>query len=224
MTIKIIIADDHKIMREGLRSLIEKEIGMTVVGDTDTGRKAVSMATKSSPNVVVMDVAMPDLNGIEATRMILAANPAIRIVALSGHTEQKFVSEMLRSGASAYLLKHRACEELIQAIREAMLGRTYLSPEVARGLVDTYVRGSAPTSQTEPAFTILTPREREILQQVAEGKSAKGIAFDLHVSEKTVLTHRRNIMQKLHLNSIAELTKYAIQEGVTSLDVRGQVP
>ncbi|MFO7870611.1 MAG: response regulator transcription factor [Kiritimatiellia bacterium] len=218
MITRLILADDHGMMREGLKTLIEKENGMEVVGEADNGKDTVKLAGKAGPHVVVMDVAMPDLNGIEATRQIIAFNPATKVVALSGHANKEFVREMLTAGASAYVLKKRAYEDLITAIREVMKGKKYLSPDIARGVVDDYIELSSSISDN-PAFIVLTNREREVLQQIAEGKSTKEMADDLNVSVKTVETHRRNIMEKLNLHSVAELTKYAIREGVTSLDL-----
>jgi DNA-binding NarL/FixJ family response regulator len=217
MNIRLILADDHEMMREGLKSLIQQEPGMEVAGEADNGKETVKLAAKAGAHVVVMDVAMPDLNGIEATRKIIAANPNTKVVALSGHANKEFVREMLTAGASAYVLKKRAYEELVRAIREVMKGKKYLSPDIAQGVVDDYVELSSSISD-KPAFVLLTDREREILQQLAEGKSTKEMADDLSVSVKTVETHRRNIMEKLNLHSIAELTKYAVREGVTSLD------
>jgi DNA-binding NarL/FixJ family response regulator len=166
----------------------------------------------------VIDVTMPDLNGIEATRKIIKDNPNVKVVGLSGHPDRHFVREMLKAGASAYILKQTAFDELIRAIHEVMAGRTYLSPEVTQGLVDSYVR-SSPRKGENPAFATLTDREREALQLLAEGRSSKEIADKMGVSVKTVETHRRNIMEKLNLHSVAELTKYAIREGVTSLEL-----
>lgn len=206
-------------MREGLKSLIAAEADMSVVGEAQDGKTAVNLARKLGPNVVVMDVSMPDLNGIEATRRIVNDNQNVRVVALSGHADQHFVREMLSAGACAYLLKQTAYEELVRAIREVMRGKKYLTPEVARGVVDAYVELTQPNGQT-PVFVLLTDREREVLQMVAEGKSTKEIASDIHVSVKTVETHRRNIGEKLDLHSVAELTKYAIREGLTSLDTQ----
>jgi DNA-binding NarL/FixJ family response regulator len=217
MSVKLLIADDHKMLREGLRSVIEKEPGMMVVGEAENGKDTIAMAQKTMPNIILMDVAMPDLNGIEATRKIVKDNPRIRVVALSGHADRHFVTEMLKAGASAYILKQTACEELIRAIREVSNGKTYLSPAVTRGLVDGYVR-STPRKGENPAFATLTDREREVLQLIAEGQSTKEIADHVSVSVKTVETHRRNIMEKLTLHSVAELTKYAIREGITSLE------
>ena len=217
MNIRLMIADDHKMMREGLRALIEKEEGMTVVAEAENGREAISLAQKAAPHVVVMDVAMPDLNGIEATRRLTRDYPNVKVIALSAHPDRHFVTEMLKAGAAAYILKQTAYEELTRAIREVMNGRTYLSPSVTQGIVDSYVR-SSPKRGDNPAFATLTDREREVLQLTAEGRSTKEIADDVSVSVKTVETHRRNIMEKLNLHSIAELTKYAIREGITSLE------
>lgn len=217
MKIRIILADDHALMRDGMRSLIEKEDDMDIVGEADNGLQAVALASKMKPDVLMMDVSMPDLNGIEATRKIMDANPDTRIVALSGHANKAFVREMLTAGASAYILKHRASEELIRTIHEVMKGKKHLSPDIARAVVDDYLELSTSPSQN-PAFMVLTSREREVLQQLAEGKATKEMAGTLCVSVKTIETHRRNITEKLNLHSVAELTKYAIREGVTSID------
>lgn len=218
MMTRLLIADDHKMMREGLCAILAKESDLTVVGEADNGKATIALARKVMPNVVIMDVTMPDLNGIEATRKIVKDNPKVKVVALSGHPDRHFVTEMLKAGASAYLLKQTAGEELIRAIREVMNGRTYLSPTVTQGVVDTYVR-SSPRPRDNPAFATLSEKEREVLQLLAEGKSTKEMADTLGVSVKTVETHRRNIMEKLDLHSIAELTKYALREGITSLDI-----
>jgi len=217
MEIRLLLADDHKMMREGLKSMIEKENGMTVVGEAEDGKTTVELAHKVGPHVVVMDVAMPGLNGIEATRKITKANPKTKVVALSGHVNQHFVREMFAAGASAYILKQTACDELVRAIRDVMAGKKYLSSGVTRGLVDAYVELSQSTSKT-PAFAVLTDREREVLQMVAEGRSTKDIGEEMKISVKTVETHRRNIMEKLNLHSVAELTKYAIREGITGVE------
>lgn len=217
MNVRLLIADDHAMMRQGLKSLIEKESGMEVVGEAENGKQTVELAKKAGAHVVVMDVAMPDLNGIEATRKILKSNPRTRVVGLSGHANREFVREMLKAGASAYVVKSRAYEELVRAIREVTKGKKYLSPDIARGVVDEYVEMSS-SMKENPAFVVLTEREREALQLLAEGKSTKDIAHALGVSVKTVETHRHNIMEKLDLHSVAELTKYAIREGITSVD------
>jgi len=216
MTIRILLADDHKIIRDGLRALIEKQPGMEVVGDAENGRMALELAAKLNPHVVVMDVSMPDLNGIEATRQILAVQPQVRIMALSMHADRRFVTEILKAGASGYLLKDCAFEEMIRALETVAAGHTYLSPSIADLLVQGLIK--EPAEQGATAFGVLTSREREVLQLLAEGKSTKQIAKECHVSIKTVETHRRNIMAKLGIYSVAELTKYAVREGLTPLD------
>ena len=216
MNIRLLLADDHRLMRQGLISLIHAEAGLEVVGEAENGKEVVTLAAKLRPHIVIMDIAMPDLNGIEATRQIINANPQTKVIALSGHDSTQFVREMLSAGASAYLLKRRACEELIRAIHEVVKGRKFLSPDVAQGVVDAYVQLSS-LSNDRPAFIVLTDREREVLQRLAEGHATKETADALSVSVKTVETHRRNIMEKLNLHSIAELTKYAVREGITGL-------
>lgn len=217
MSVRLVLADDHAMMRAGLKALLDQEADLEVCGEAENGKTILELARKSGAHVVVMDVAMPDLNGIEATRKLLKAAPNIKVVALSGHANGEFVREMLKAGASAYVLKSRAYEELVQAIHEVMKGRKYLSPDVARGVVDAYVE-IASSRSVSPAFVILTDREREALQLIAEGKSTKEVADALGVSVKTIETHRHNIMEKLNLHSVAELTKYAIREGLTSVD------
>ncbi len=215
MTIRVLLADDHKIVRDGLRTLLEKHSDIAVLGEAEDGREALQLARKLSPDVVVMDIAMPELNGIEATRQILSEYPGIKIVALSMHSDKRFVSEMLKAGASAYLLKDCAFEELITAIRTIMKGKIYLSPGIAGVVLADYIRDDRKSEQS--VFSQLSDREREVLQLMAEGKSTKEVAAHLNVSIKTVETHRTNIMTKLDIHSIAELTKYAIREGLTSL-------
>lgn len=217
MNIRLLLADDHQLMREGLKALIEKEDDMALVGEAEDGYGTIRLSEKLSPHVIVMDVSMPDLNGIEATRRVLEMNPNIKVVALSGHLNKEFVRQMLEAGASAYVLKTRAYEELTRAVREVMANRKYLSPEIARGVVDEYVELATAAGQ-DSAFIMLTPREREVLQLLSEGCSTKEMADTLGVSVKTVETHRRNMMEKLDLHSVAELTKYAISEGITTLD------
>jgi DNA-binding NarL/FixJ family response regulator len=217
MQIRLLLADDHRLMREGLKALIEAEPSFQLVEEAEDGNEIIRLTDELAPHVVVMDVAMPDLNGIEATRKIIEQHPSVKVVALSGHRKKEFVRQMLEAGASAYVLKTRAYEEISKAVKEVMAGRKYLSPEVARGVVDEYVQLSAGEDKTS-AFIMLTDREREVLQLLSEGHSTKEMAADLGVSVKTVETHRRNIMEKLNLHSVAELTKYAVREGITSLD------
>jgi len=215
MAIKIILADDHKITREGLRLLIEKQQDMEVVAEAENGRTAVELANESPADLVIMDVSMPDLNGIQAAKQILSNSPDIKVIALSMHSDALFVTEMLRSGAAGYLIKDCAFEELARAIRSVMRGDTYLSPSISRLVVDDYLHRITRESSNAD---ILTNREKEVLQLLAEGKATKQIALKLHVSVKTVETHRRQIMDKLDMHSIAELTKYAIRKGFTSLE------
>ena len=214
MAIRILLADDHKIVRQGLRTLLEQEPDMEVVAEAEDGRIAVRLARELAPQVVIMDVGMPDLNGIEATRQVLADTPGLKVIALSMHSDRRFVVNMLKAGASGYLLKDSAFEELAAAIRVVMLNKTYLSPGVSDIVIKDYVQGPREDSSV---FSVLTPREREVLQLMAEGKSTKQIADRLHVSIKTIETHRQQIMTKLGIHSVAELTKYAVREGLSSL-------
>jgi DNA-binding NarL/FixJ family response regulator len=203
-------------MREGLRTLIEKQPDMEIIAAAENGRMAVQLAQKLLPEVVVMDIGMPDLNGIEATRQILADNPKVKVIALSMHSAKRFVVEMLKAGASGYLLKDCAFEELALAIRTVIADKVYVSPAINHMMIKEYVDTLSKSEVS--ATSILTPREREVLQLLAEGKTTKQIAASLKVSVKTIETYRQQIMHKLDLQSIAELTKYAIREGITSLD------
>ena len=216
MSIRILLADDHKITREGLRSLLEKQQDMDVVAEAENGRAAVRLAHELLPNVVIMDVTMSDLNGVEAARQIVGRFPNVKIIALSMHSDSLFVTEMLRSGASGYLLKDCAFDELALAIRAVASGKTYLSPSISGVVVEDYLRRLTKTGFS--SSEVLTDREREVLQLMAEGKSTKQIALKLSISVKTVETHRRQIMNKLDIHTVAELTKYAIRKGLTSLE------
>ena len=215
MAIKILIADDHQILRQGLRTLLEKEPDLEVVAEAENGRSTVRLARESHPEVIIMDVAMPDMNGIEATRQIISEMPKVKVIALSMYADRRFVANMLKAGASGYLLKDCASEELVRAIRVVMAHKTFLSPGVADIVVKDYVQ--APLGSEVSAFSVLSNREREVLQLMAEGRSTNQIAECLHVSVKTVETHRQQMMQKLKMHSVAELTKYAIREGLTTL-------
>ena len=216
MSVKIILADDHRIMREGLRALLEKQSGMEVIAEAEDGRTTVDLAHELKPDVVVIDISMPDLNGIDATRQIISASPHIKVIALSMHSDRKFVREMLAAGASGYLLKDSAFEELGAALAAVINNQTYLSPKIADTVVRDYL-GKIDTTESKTSPT-LTHREREVLQLLAEGRTTKEIASKLCVSIKTIETHRKQIMEKVGLNSVAELTKYAIREGLTSLE------
>ncbi len=215
--VRILLADDHKLFRQGLRALIDKNHELNVVGEARNGREAIQMAAKSSPRVVVMDISMPDMNGIEATRRIAERNPSIKIIALSMHSNRRLVLEILKAGARGYLLKDCAFEELMTAIRTIMNGKIYLSPEISDTMIKDYIRNST-QKKDGSVFSILSSREQEVLQLLAEGRTAKQIAYKLDLSVKTIETHRQKIMNKLGIHSIAEMTKYAIREGLTSLD------
>lgn len=213
MSIKVLLADDHQIIREGLRSLVDRETDMDVVAEADNGRQAVQLNEKHTPDVVIMDINMPDLNGMEATRQIMSTTPSVKIVALSMLSDQRFITGMIKAGASGYLLKDCAFKELSQAIRTVADGKIYLSPAIS-GAIREFVSELPEVGATS---VDLTAREREVIQLIAEGKSTKEIAEVLHVSVKTIETHRQNVMRKLRISSVAELTKYAIREGLTSI-------
>jgi DNA-binding NarL/FixJ family response regulator len=220
MKIRVLIGDDHKIVRQGLRSLLEKQPDIEVIAEAEDGRTAVRLAQEMMPNVVVMDVAMPDLNGIEATHQILTNAPDTKVIALSMYSDKRVILNMLRAGASGYLPKDCAFEELVQAIRAVAANKTYLSPTIVDVMVKNYFHRLEKVNST--AFSILSHRECEVLQLLAEGKSIKEVAHYLSVSIRTIETHRQQIMKKLNIHSIAELTKYAIREGLTSLDINSR--
>jgi len=213
---KILLVDDHKLMREGLRMLLEKLGQITIVGEADNGVTAVRMARDLKPDLVLMDIAMPDLNGIEATRRIMTEAPGVKVIALSMHADKRFVRHMFAAGAAGYVLKGSAFEEVAAAIKTVAAGRIYISPKITDQVLAEYVKQLIKPSAG--AESPLSGREREVLQILAEGKSSRKIAERLHVSVTTVDTHRKHIMDKLGFRSIAELTKYAIREGLTSLD------
>ncbi len=216
MKVRILVVDDHAIMRQGLRSLLAEEPGFEVVGEAGDGREGLRMVSELSPDVVVMDVGMPDLNGVEATRQVVRDHPDVKVVALSMHAERRFVTGMLEAGAAGYVLKGAAFEELVEAIRAVRAGRVFTSQKITDMVLSDFVRG---LGRGEPATASpLTPREREVVQLLAEGKGSREVADSLNISVNTVDTHRRRAMEKLELSSLAELTKYAIREGLTSLD------
>lgn len=215
MKTRIVLADDHGIIRAGIRNLLDQEQNLEVVGEASDGREVIRLNQDLEPDVLIMDITMPNLNGIDATRQIISKNPETKIIALSMHSDHHFVAEMLQAGASAYLLKDCVYDELVQAIQLVCQGKTYLSPEIASILVKDY-RSQAQQKVAASSVT-LSPREREVLQLLAEGHSTKAIAEKLFLSVKTIEAHRSQIMKKLNTNSVAELTKYAIREGLTSL-------
>jgi len=217
MKTRILLVDDHKLMRDGLRALLEKHSHLEVIGEAPNGRLAVELTARLKPDVVIMDVTMPDMNGIEATRRIVGESERIKIIALSMHADRRFVAEMLNAGVAGYLLKDCAYEELVQALHTVMADQTYLSPVIAGILVEDYKTRLSKPRTLDPSP--LTPREREALQLLAEGKATKTIASMLKVSDKTIETYRQQIMKKLNLHSVAQLTKYALREGLTSLEI-----
>lgn len=213
---RILIADDHGIVRQGLKALLEKQADMEIVGEAGDGPTVVRLAAELSPDVVIMDISMPNMNGIQATRLILHKVPDTRIVALSTYSKRSFVIEMLKAGALAYVLKSYLFDELARAIHAVSLNEHYLSPRITDVLIEDYINRTS-TSEAG-ASGKLTDRECQMLQLLAEGQSTKQIALSLSVSPKTADASRRQIMNKLGIFSIAELTKYAIREGLTSLE------
>ena len=215
MSTRIILAEDHRITREGLLNMLKVRPEMKVIGEAENGREAVRLTRELTPDLVIMDVTMPDLNGIDATRIITSDFKNIKVIALSMYSDKQFVQGMIHAGASGYLLKDCAFEELVNAIRAVVDGNTYLSPGIAGVVVQDYL--TKLSSNSSSVSSVLTIREREVLQLIAEGKSTKVIASQLNLSVKTIETHRRQMMEKLGIFSVAGLTKYAIREGLTSL-------
>jgi two-component system, NarL family, response regulator NreC len=212
-TIQILLAEDHAIMRTGLRLVLERQADFRVIGEASDGREALAQAQKERPHVVVMDIGMPNLNGIEATRQICATTPDCAVVILSMHSDEGYVLRALKAGAKGYLLKESAENDLIAAIRAVAAGKAYFSPAVSRMLVEDYVR-QLQDREIEDSYELLTTREREVLQLIAEGRSNKEIANQLNLSLYTVETHRGNLMEKLNLHTVPELILYAVRKGV----------
>lgn len=213
--IRIILADDHTVIRSGLRLLLERQPDMTVVGEAEDGRQAVQRAAELTPDVVVLDIAMPNLNGIEACRQIVSATPRTSIVVLSMHSDESYVMRALKVGARAYILKDSAEDDLIRAIRAVHQGTSFFSPAVSKLLLEDYVRQLQQRGE-EDSYELLTAREREILQLLAEGKSNKDVATMLNLSPYTIETHRSHILQKLGLHTVPELILYAVRKGIIS--------
>ncbi len=216
MKSRLVLVDDHMLFREGLKSLLREDPRVEIVGEAGNGRDAVRLCRELLPDIVITDVAMPELNGIEAARLILEQSPRTRIIVVSMHSGRRFVVGMLKAGAVGYLLKDCAFQELSSAITAVLENKVYLSPAIAGILVD-QVTSQAGIDRAE--LPGLTPREIEVLQLLTEGKKASEIANRLHLSVKTVQTHRRNIMEKLDLHNLADLTRYAIQKGLVSSDI-----
>ena len=213
--IRIVLADDHKLMRSGLRVLLEQQPDFAVVGEASDGRDAVALVASHRPDVLVMDIGMPSLNGIEAAAQITQSHPEAAIVMLSMHSDESYVLRALKAGAKGYLLKDSAEADLIRAVHAVADGKSFFSPAVSKVLLDDYVR-KLQRSGTEDPYDLLTPREREVLQLVAEGKSNKEVAQLLNLSVYTIETHRSNIMEKLNLHGVPELILYAVRKGIIS--------
>ena len=214
--IKILLADDHTIVRQGLAKLLEGEPNLEVVGEAEDGRQAVHQAQKLKPDIVIMDIAMPLLNGIEATRQIKKKSPRIKIIILSMHSHDRYISELIGLGASGYLLKDAGGEEIVKAVFAAVKGDVYLSPNISRRVIDDYL-SLKKTSSREDLYAKLSNREREVFQMIAEGRSTGEVADILCVSPSTVKTHRANIMEKLKIDNISQLVQFAIRLGIVDL-------
>jgi DNA-binding NarL/FixJ family response regulator len=218
VSIRILLADDHRILREGLRSLLAQQPDVTVVGEASDGVTVIALARELRPDLIIMDVVMPGTDGIAATRQIRAECPETKVIALSMHSDRRFVSEMVRAGALGYLVKDSAFEELNQAVRTVMSNRPYLSSVITGTLVEDFVRQTSAVERPPVSpLHMLTSREQEVLRMLADGKRVKEIAFLLKISAKTVESHRQNIMDKLEIHSTIELTRYALREGLTSI-------
>jgi two-component system, NarL family, response regulator NreC len=213
--VRIIIADDHPFMRTGLRHVLEEHPEFRVVGEAADGREAVQMVGEETPDVAILDIGMPNLNGIEAARQICASAPRVAIIVLSMHSDEAYVLRALKAGARAYLLKQSAESDLIAAVKAVNQGKSFFSPAISQMLLEEYMR-QIRDRDVEDSYELLTPREREILQMVAEGNSNKDIANRLNLSLYTVETHRSNMMEKLSLHSVPELILYAVRKGVIS--------
>src|SRR5688572_19547874 len=212
--IKVLLVDDHTIVRQGLRVLLEAESDITVVGEAETGRQALQMTRKLAPHVVVMDIAMPNLNGLEATRQINKEFPATKVLVLSSYSDDEYVHQLSEAGAAGYLLKQTAAGDLIKAVREVRQGNAFFSPTISKRLLDQYREAFLGGTPVRKRTDFLTTREAEVLQLIAEGKPNKSIATELCISIKTVEKHRQQVMNKLNIHDIAGLTRYAIAKGV----------
>ncbi len=217
LSIKVFLADDHAVVRDGLRYILEAQAGITVVGEAANGLDAVAEVRKLKPDVVVMDIAMPGLNGIEATRQIRTELPKTQVVILSVYSSSEHIYRALKAGARGYLLKESAGAEVVMAVRTVHAGRRYLCEKIANTMIDTYIE-QREAAEAESPLERLSIREREVLQLVVEGKSSKEIANIVHLSPKSVETYRSRLMQKLDVHDLPSLVKFAIQHGLTSLE------
>lgn len=215
--IKVLLAEDHTIVRKGIRSLLDDQPNIEVIGEAEDGREAIEKVEQLFPDIILMDNTMPNLNGLEATRQIKKRFPEIKILILTMHTNEEYILQFLRAGASGYLVKQTAPNELVSAIEAVYRGDSFLSPSISRTIIDEFIRQAESTGKWD-SYDTLTDREREVLQLLAEGFSSKEIADDLHISVKTVGVHKINLMHKLNLHSQSEITKYAIRKGIISLD------
>jgi DNA-binding NarL/FixJ family response regulator len=222
--ITVLLADDHIIVRQGFRVLLQAEPDIAIVGEAETGRQAVQLTRKLQPDVVVMDIAMPQLNGVEATRQIIHESPATKVVILSSYSDDEYLLQLTEAGASAYLLKQTAAPDLLKAIREAKKGNAFFSPTLARRLVDRYRERLLTGGPVRKRIDLPTSREMEVLQLIAEGKVNKQIAAELNLSIKTVETHRQRLMNKLNIHDVAGLTRYAISKGVIESHLASRSP
>jgi two-component system response regulator NreC len=216
--LRLLVADDHKIFRQGIKKLLDEESDLNIVGEAADGREAVQKATELKPDVILMDIAMANLNGLEATKKIKKVLPSTRVIMLTMHKNEEYILQSFQAGASGYILKEGAVEELVSAIRSIYQDKSFLSPTISKTLIDAYLR-KMETGKTETPFDLLTDREREVLQLIAEGYTNREVAKALFISVKTVEAHRAHIMQKLNIHDIAKLVKYAIQKGLVDMNV-----
>ncbi len=221
--IAVLLVEDHMIVRQGLRLLIEAGGDIEIVGEAKTGREAVQMAGALRPEIVVMDIAMPLLNGLEATRQILKAYPAMKVLILSAHSDPEYVEQVVKAGAMGYLVKQSSGEIVAQAIRELQKGKTFFTPSIARHLKDGYQKSTDGVGLRKKSATVLTSRESELLQLIAEGQANKQIASELAISIKTVEKHRQHLMEKLNIHDIAGLTRFAIAAGIIESSVQSTI-
>jgi RNA polymerase sigma factor (sigma-70 family) len=218
MTLRVLLVEDHAIVRQGIRALLDEEPDIAIVGEAADGNQALALAQSLRPEIVLMDLNLPGLSGIEATRQVLQLLPDVRVLVLSMYDSEEYVFRALRAGASGYVLKQSTSTELVMALRAVAAGSTFLSPGISQILISDFMRRADAQTTTDDALSILTPREREVLELIARGLTNRQIAERLHISIKTVETHRGNMMQKLDVHDRAELIKFAIDSGVISID------
>jgi DNA-binding NarL/FixJ family response regulator len=221
--ITVLLVDDHKVLRQGLRVLLESEGDITIVGEAETGRQAVEMTSKLRPDVVVMDISMPRLNGLEATRQITRKSPLTKVIILSAYNDDDYVQQLTEAGAVGYLVKDSGAADLSKAIREARKGNAFFSPSITKRLLDHYRRSDSKGRPDQKRDLALTPRESEVVQLVAEGQANKQIAAELSLSIKTVEKYRQQVMDKLNIHETAGLTRYAIAKGIVEHNLREKI-